>query len=154
MKVSTKTRYALRIMIHLAEHYTMGYISVAELAETEHLTPKYTEQLMSKLVKAGMVTPARGAHGGYKLLNTPDKYNVYQIVQVMEYYAELTPCSLPDGNVCPQEANCVSADVWQLVQSTIKELLENLSLLDLLRMQEEKLQTPSLYLTYLNHIRK
>lgn len=154
MKISTRSRYALRIMIYLADHYTTGYISVAELAEIEQLTPKYLEQIMSRLLKANLIMAARGSHGGYRLIYSPEQYNVYQIISTMEHDTSLTPCTANDGISCPRQSNCVSADIWQLLQSTIRELLENISLLDLLAMQEKKLNTPSLYLTYLNHIRK
>ena len=154
MKISTKSRYALRIMIYLAEHYTLGYISVASIAEAADLSIKYTEQIMSKLKKAGFIVAARGSHGGYKLFNTPENYNIYQIITTMEIFSSITPCATAEATSCPRYDTCVSVDIWQLVQSTVKELLENITLLDLLRMQQEKTNTPSLYLTYLTHIKK
>ena len=154
MKISTKCRYALRIMIYLAEHYTLGYIAVKDIALEESLSPKYVEQIMSKLTKAGLIISMRGAHGGYKLANIPANYNVGQIVKVTESWTNITPCMPSEKNVCSHFKECVSADVWQLVQSTVEELLDNLTLVDLLRMQQDKLGTPSLYLTYLLHLKK
>ena len=71
MKISTKSRYALRIMIFLAENYPLGPIPIKDIADKEMLPLKYTEQIMSKLVKAGLVSATRGNHGGYRLTNLP-----------------------------------------------------------------------------------
>lgn len=151
MKISTKSRYALRIMIYLAEHYTLGYIPLKDIADTEELSLKYVEQIMNKLTKAGMVMGVRGVHGGYKLANPPAHYSVNQIIKVMEVCSSFTPCSGCKKDECPRQYKCTAADVWLLVQDTIDELLNNITLLDILRMQEEKTQIPSLYLTYLNY---
>ncbi|NLH45591.1 MAG: Rrf2 family transcriptional regulator [Acholeplasmataceae bacterium] len=154
MRISTKGRYALRVMLYLAEHYTLGYIAVKDIAEEETLSPKYVEQIMSKLTKAGLVVAVRGAHGGYRLTSSPSHYSVSQIIKVTESYKDLTPCAPSDGSFCPRYNKCISSDVWQLVKSTVEELLDNLTLTDLLRMQQNKLGTPSLYLTYLSHLNK
>ena len=154
MRISTKGRYALRVMLYLAEHYTLGYIAVKDIAEEENLSPKYVEQIMSKLTKAGLVIGARGAHGGYRLTSSPSHYSVSQIIKVTESYNDFAPCTSADGSPCPRYSKCIASDVWQLVQSTLEELLDNLTLTDLLRMQQDKLGTPSLYLTYLSHLNK
>lgn len=151
MKISTKSRYALRIMIYLAEHYTLGYIPLKDISDQEELSLKYVEHIMSKLVKSGLVIGLPGSHGGYKLSRLPSEYNVNQILKLMETNNCFTPCSLADKNECPRKYKCISTDVWQLVQTTIDELLDNVSLVDILRMQEEKLQIPSLYLAFLKH---
>ena len=149
MKISTKSRYALRIMIFLAENYPLGPISIKDIADKEMLPLKYTEQIMSKLVKAGLVSATRGNHGGYRLTNLPQNYTVNQIVKVMEIFKTVTPCSDSKNIQCPNVNKCVAADVWQLLQSTIDELLDNITLLDILQLQQDKLNQPSLYLTFL-----
>jgi Rrf2 family protein len=154
MRISTKGRYALRIMIYLAEHYTFGYLAVKDIAEEEALSPKYVEQIMGKLTKAGLVNAIRGAHGGYRLTDSPSHYSVCQIVKATESSTDFAPCTNVDGSPCPRHTKCISSDVWQLVQSTVEEMLDNLTLIDILRMQENKLGTPSLYLTYLSHFKK
>jgi len=154
MRISTKGRYALRIMLYLAEHYTFGYIAVKNIAEEEALSPKYIEQIMVKLTKAELVNAMRGAHGGYKLTNSPSHYSVGKIIKATESYTDFAPCATTDGKTCPRYDKCISSDVWQLVQSTVEELLDNLTLTDILRMQENKLGIPSLYLTYLSHLKK
>lgn len=149
MKISTKSRYALRIMIFLAENYPLGHIPIKDIADKEMLPLKYTEQIMNKLVKAGLVNATRGNRGGYRLANLPQNYTVNQIVKVMEIFKTVTPCSDNKSAQCPNSEKCVAADVWQLLQSTIDELLDNITLLDILKMQQEKLNQPSLYLTFL-----
>ena len=149
MKISTKSRYALRIMIFLAENYPLGHIPIKEIADKEMLPLKYTEQIMSKLVKAGLVNATRGNHGGYRLTNLPQTYTVNQIVKVMEIFKTVTPCSDSKNMQCPNAEKCVASDVWQLLQATIDELLDNITLLDILKMQQDKLNQPSVYLTFL-----
>lgn len=149
MKISTKSRYALRIMIFLAENYPLGYIPLKDIADSESLPLKYTEQLMSKLLKAGLVYAVRGNHGGYKLSKTPQSYSVNQIIKVMEIFKTVTPCAGQKNAHCPHADKCSAIDVWQLLQSTIDELLDNITLLDILKMQQTKTKEPSLYLTFL-----
>ncbi len=151
MKISTKSRYALRIMIYLADHYRFGYISVKDISEEENLSPKYVEHIMSKLLKAGLITALRGARGGYRLAASPSKYSVDNIIKVMENYTSFTPCTNINSDGCPKSKECVAADIWQLLQATVEELFCNITLLDILHMQQNKINAPSLYLTYLNH---
>lgn len=150
MKISTKSRYALRIMVYLAENYPLGYISLKNIADKEDLPMKYTEQLIGQLVKAGYLETLRGNHGGYKLAQTPENYTVNQIVKVMEVFKTITPCANPINPQCDNVEKCVVADIWQLLQSTIDELLDNITLLDILKLQEGKLNKSSLYLTFLD----
>ena len=149
MKISTKSRYALRIMIFLAENYPLGPIPIKDIADKEMLPLKYTEQIMNKLVKSGLVNATRGNRGGYRLTKLPQHYTVNQIVKVMEIFKTVTPCSDSKNVQCANAHKCVAADVWQLLQSTIDELLDNITLLDILKMQQDKLNQPSLYLTFL-----
>ena len=150
MKISTKSRYALRIMVYLAENYPLGYISLKNIADKEDLPMKYTEQLIGQLVKAGYLETLRGNHGGYKLAKTPENYTVNQIVKVMEVFKTITPCANPINPRCHNVGKCAVADIWQLLQSTIDELLDNITLLDILKLQEGKLNESSLYLKFLS----
>ena len=137
MKISTKSRYALRIMIFLAENYPLGPIPIKDIADKEMLPLKYTEQIMNKLVKSGLVNATRGNRGGYRLTNLPQHYTVNQIVKVMEIFKTVTPCSDSKNVQCANAHKCVAADVWQLLQSTIDEMLDNITLLDILKMQQD-----------------
>lgn len=151
MKISTKGRYALRIMIYLADFYAQDYVSIATLSEKENLSPKYLEKILSKLIKKDFVTSARGAHGGYKLKTTPEKYTVGQILRVVEGDLCPVPCLAKDATTCPREKDCVTVEIWKLVHTSVTDVLDNLTLIDLLKIQEKKQGVPSLYLTYLIH---
>lgn len=156
MKLSTKSRYAVRIMINLADYYTTVSVPATIIAEQEHIPLKYLETILNQLQKAHLLCSIRGAHGGYRLSKAPEKINILQIIQSTETSTEITPCSHNQAQ-CPNSPNCATADLWELLQSTIDELLSNLTLLDLLKMKEEKTSSHSLYLLHLNkinHIRK
>lgn len=151
MQISTRGRYALRVMLYLADRYTLECVSVKRIAEQEKLSVKYLEHIMSQLSKNDFVISEKGSSGGYRLNEAPEKYSVGQIVRAMESDFNLVPCLDQQKNPCPQYETCTTIEVWKLLQETIDELLDNLTLLDLLRMQQDKLNKPSLYLTYLLH---
>ncbi len=151
MQISTKGRYALRIMLYLADRYTLECVSAKHIAEEEKLSVKYLEHIMSQLSKNGFVVSEKGAAGGYRLAEAPENFSVGQIVRTMESDFTLVPCLNQQQSPCPQYDTCTTVEVWKLLQETIDELMDNLTLLDLLRMQQEKLDKPSLYLTYLLH---
>ena len=106
---------------------------------------------MSQLSRNGFVVSEKGAAGGYRLAEAPENFSVGQIVRAMESDFTLVPCLNQQQSPCPQYDTCTTVEVWKLLQETIDELMDNLTLLDLLRMQQEKLDKPSLYLTYLLH---
>ncbi len=151
MQISTKGRYALRVMLYLADRYTLECVSAKHIAEDENFSVKYLEHIMSLLSKNGFVVSEKGANGGYRLADTPENFSVRKIVRSMESDFSLVPCLNQQYNPCPKYDTCTTIEVWKLLQETIDELLDNLTLLDLLRMQQEKLNKPSLYLTYLLH---
>ena len=151
MQISTKGRYALRVMLYLADRYNLECASVKRIAEDEDFSVKYLEHIMSLLSKNGFVVSEKGANGGYRLADAPESYSVGQIVRAMESDFSLVPCLNHQQNPCPKYDTCTTIEVWKLLQETIDELLDNLTLLDLLRMQQDKLNKPSLYLTYLLH---
>ena len=151
MKISTKGRYALRIMIYLADFYAHGYVSIATLSEKENLSSKYLEKILSKLIKKDFVISARGAHGGYKLKTDPEKYTVGEILRVAEGDLCPVPCLAKNAKQCSRENSCVTVEIWKLVHDSVISVIDNLTLIDLLKIQEKKQGIPSLYLTYLMH---
>lgn len=151
MKISTKGRYALRIMIYLADFYAHEYVSITTLAEKETLSPKYLEKILSKLIKNKFVVSSRGAHGGYKLKTHPKNYTVGQILRVVEGELCPVPCLAKNAKPCIREKDCVTIEIWKRIHSSVKNVIDNLTLIDLLKIQEKKQGIPSLYLTYLLH---
>ena len=150
MRISTKSRYGVKLMLNMAENYTLTYISANVLAEQEKLPGKYVGAILNKLLKEHLIIALRGAQGGYKLSRPPEEINVLQILNVLETNNFIAPCC-QSSSCCSDYGTCVTSDLWCLLQSTIDELLSNLTLADLLKMQEKKTGNPSLYLM---HVRK
>ena len=92
MTISTKGRYALRMMIDLAEHANNGYVSLKDIAERQNISKKYLEQIISAFKSTGILKTGRGAHGGYMLAKSPDKYTVGEILRVTEGSLSPVPC--------------------------------------------------------------
>ena len=112
MKVSSKGRYALRIMIDLAMNDNGNFISLKEIAERNGMSMKYSEQIVSMLNKAGYLQTARGNNGGYKLNRKPEEYKVGDILRASE--GDLAPimCLEEDG-VCTRKENCITYSFWE-----------------------------------------
>lgn len=153
MKLSSKSRYAVRIMTNLADYYTTNPVPAATIADQEQLSLKYLEGILNQLQKAHLLHSFRGAQGGYRLAKPPEEINMLQIIQATENTSDITPCS-HNPELCPNSSTCATSDLWALLQSTIDELLSNLTLLDMLKMKEKKTGTPSLYLMHLNKLKK
>ena len=131
MLISTKGRYALRIMIDLAEHQTDEFISLREIAQRQEISEKYLESIIRMLVKARVVESLRGKGGGYRLNKTPDQYTVGCILRLTE--ESLAPVScLENGAVpCARAAECRTLPMWQGLDKVINEYLDGILLSDL-----------------------
>ena len=135
MMVSTKGRYALRIMIDLAEHCDSGYISLADIAKRQYVSLKYMEAIVSVLNKAGFVESQRGKDGGYRLKRRPDEYTIGSILKLTE--GSLAPISCADlgsGEVgaCSMAGSCITLPMWQHLDEIVDAYLERITLSDLL----------------------
>ncbi|MDO4460855.1 MAG: Rrf2 family transcriptional regulator [Clostridia bacterium] len=132
MKISTKGRYALRMMIDLAEHQNEGFIPLKDMAERQNISKKYLEQIVSLLNKAGVLQTNRGFQGGYKLIRSPKHYTVAEILKITE--GSLAPVACLDcGDVnCDRADNCVTLPIWQGLNDVINNYLENITLQDIL----------------------
>ncbi|MGN0435250.1 MAG: RrF2 family transcriptional regulator [Wujia sp.] len=135
MKISTKGRYALRLMLDLATHNTGEPISLKDVARRQDISDKYLEQIISILNKAGFVRSVRGAQGGYVLKKEPKDYTVGMILRLTE--GELTPVSCIDseGINCERKNNCVTVRIWDKLYSAINEVVDGITLADLLEWQ-------------------
>lgn len=133
MKISSKGRYAVRIMAELSRH-SGELVSVAEMSQKQDITEKYLEKILSQLVKANLVESVRGANGGYKLKKEAKEYSVAEILRATGDLSPLAPC-LKNGATCPRKAHCVSVGCWENLTALINNYLENVSLLDLIKKQ-------------------
>ena len=131
MKISTKGRYALRLMLDLAVNNTGAPISLKDIAKRENISDKYLEQIISVLNKAGYVKSVRGAQGGYSLRKKPEEYTVGMILRLTE--GSLAPVScLEDGEVsCEHVDDCVSVIVYRKINDAINEVVDGITLADL-----------------------
>ena len=137
MKISTKGRYSLRVMIDLAEHQSEGYISLKDIAARQEVSKKYLEQIIPLLTSAGMLKTIRGAQGGYKLAKAPKDYTVGQILRVTE--GPLTPvdCAVQDPIDCPRSTFCPTLPIWKELTTLINDYLDGITLQDILDRQQE-----------------
>ena len=131
MKISTKGRYALRLMLDLAVNYSGSYIPLKIIAQRQEISDKYLEQIINILSKADFVQSARGAHGGYRLTRRPDEYTVGEILRLAE--GSIAPVSCLDcNNICDKQDSCITLSLWKKMQLAIDEVVDNTTLQDLI----------------------
>lgn len=136
MKISTKGRYALRIMIDLAEHDDGSYIRLKEISERQEITLKYLEQIMPLLTKTGYVRSYRGNNGGYQLARKPEEYTVGDILRTTEGSLAPIPCVEDTPNRCPRSETCATLSFWEGLWDVINEYVDSVTLADLLKKPE------------------
>ncbi len=130
MLVSTKGRYALRVLADLALHQTDGYIPLKEIAEREGISEKYLESIIKTLVKGNILTGLRGKGGGYRLTRSPEQYTVHEILMLTE--GDLAPVScLEDSAPCPHGPNCPTMAMWRDLDTLINQFFSGITLADL-----------------------
>ncbi len=131
MKIATKTRYALRVMIDVAAHDEEGCVPLKDVAERQGISKKYLEQVVSPLVSQSLLKVTRGHKGGYQLTREPKEITCAQIVSATENGLELLDC-LSGEVVCEREGICASKNIWGGLERTMTEYLESITLQDIL----------------------
>ena len=132
MKISTKGRYALRVMIDLAEHNTGEYIPLNDIADRQEISEKYLESIVSVLSKGKLVNALRGKGGGYKLARAPEEYTVGSILKRVEGSLAPVACLEESPNTCPRAGYCKTLGMWTEFYKTIDRFFETITLADLL----------------------
>ena len=133
MLISTKGRYALRVMIDLAEHQSEDFIPLKVIAERQEISEKYLESIIKLLVKAKLLNGLRGKGGGYQLTRAPEQYTVGSILRLTEESLAPVAC-LEDGAAsCPRMASCRTLPLWQGLNKVISDYLDNVTLADLVQ---------------------
>ena len=135
MKISTKGRYALRLMLDLALADSSEPIPLRDVAKRQDISDKYLEQIVTQLSRADLVRSVRGAGGGYLLTRTPEEYTVGEILRVLE--GSLAPVSCMDDeiNQCARCKACVTLDLWEQVDQAISNVVDHVTLADLVDKQ-------------------
>ncbi|MDR3314088.1 MAG: RrF2 family transcriptional regulator [Oscillospiraceae bacterium] len=135
MKISTKGRYALRIMLDLALHNTGEYIPLKDIASRQEITVKYLEQIIGLLSKAGYLHSLRGNSGGYRLAKSPEECTAGDVLRAAE--GSLAPLACQESDGCPQGSNCCETrKFWDGLNSVISEYIDGVSLADLVEQQQ------------------
>lgn len=137
MKISTKGRYALRIMIDLARHDEGSYIRLKDIAERQNITLKYMEQIMPLLTKAGYVRSYRGNNGGYMLARKPEEYTVGDILHTTEGSMAPIACIEDRPNRCPRCEECTTLPFWEGLWKVINEYTDRYTLADLMEDKDK-----------------
>ena len=136
MKVSTKGRYALRMMLDIAQHCEEKPVSVKEIAARQEVSDKYLEQIISLLNGAGMVRSIRGPQGGYLLRKRPEEYTVGEILRLTEGTLAPVPCVEEDALPCEREQNCATVKLWRRLNDAISGVVDHVTLADLLEWSQ------------------
>ena len=137
MKISTKGRYALRMLLDLAEHKDEGFIALKDIAQREGISKKYLEQIIPILSGAGFLRTNRGSQGGYMLARGPEQYTVGQILRITEGGLSPVACLEDNPNQCQRSAFCPTLPIWQGLRQVIDTYLDGITLQDILDRKRE-----------------
>lgn len=133
MIVSTKGRYALRVMVCLAQKNPEEYIPLKEIAEAEHISQKYLESIMTTLSKADFVDAVHGKGGGYRLNRVPSAYTIGSILKLTEGSLAVASCSTTGPAACARTTCCEAKPMWDKLDAMIDDFFEGITLADLLK---------------------
>ena len=138
MKISTKGRYALRLMLDIALNDAKTPVRIKDIAERQQISDKYLEQIVSCLNKAGFVKSLRGPQGGYRLTKKPEEYTVGMILRLIEGSLAPVACLDDDINNCTRADRCPTLILWEKLYDAISEVVDNITLADLISWQKNK----------------
>ena len=132
MKISTRGRYAIRVMLDLAEHNNGEYIPLMDIAKRQEISEKYLESIVSVLSKQKFVKALRGKGGGYRLVRTPAEYTIGSILRITEGSMAPVACLEHDPNQCERVAVCKTLKMWEGAYKVITEYFDGITIADLL----------------------
>jgi Rrf2 family protein len=133
MKVSTKGRYALRMMIDIAEHSNNERVTIKEISERQGISVKYLEQIVPNFTRAGLLRSERGSGGGYMLAKTPDQYTVGGILRTIEGKLAPVACLGDDINYCERSSYCKTLGFWAGLYKVIDNYVDSVTLQEFLK---------------------
>ena len=138
MNITSKGRYALRVMLDLAQHREEGYISLKTIAERQGYSMKYLEMIVGSLKRAGLVASTRGKEGGYRLVRDPEDYTIGEILRCIEDNLAPVAC-IKAGDICCEHAGeCMTVPMWKELDDITNAYLDGVSLQDLLTGEKWK----------------
>lgn len=136
MLVSTKGRYALRVLIDMAEHPSENYIPLKDIAQRQEISEKYLESILKALVKGGILTGLRGKGGGYRLSRPPEQYTVGEVLRLTEGSLAPVSCLEESALPCARSAGCRTLSLWEGLNRVIQEYLDGYTIADLTRTEQ------------------
>ena len=135
MLISTKGRYALRVMIDLAEHQADGFIPLKVIAQRQGISEKYLENIIKLLVKAQLLNGVRGKGGGYRLEKAPEEYTVGSILRITEDSMAPVACLEPGADICTRAAECRTLPMWQKYYEMTLSYFDGITICDLMQVE-------------------
>lgn len=137
MKISTRGRYALRLMLDLALCPAGTPVSLRDIARRQEISEKYLEQIISMLNKAGFVQSIRGAQGGYLLKKEPSEYTVGEILRLTEGDLSLVDCVGEENGSCRRKPECATARIWERISEAVNQVVDGITLADMVKWHLE-----------------
>ena len=138
MKISTKGRYAVRLMYDLAVHHTGDWVALKDVSRRQGISVKYLEQIVRQLSICGYLKSLRGPHGGYQLAKEPADYTIYEILQITEGSLQPVACLDDEINQCGRYHGCPTIGIWEGLGQVIREYLSQITLEDIVERAKEK----------------
>ncbi len=142
MKISTKGRYAVRVMLDLALNNTGECIKVKDIAGRQGISEKYLEQIIAVLNKAGYVKSVRGAQGGYRMAKAPAEYTVGMILRLTEGSMAPVACLEEGAAKCERRDICDTLEVWQTLYEAVNNVIDNVTIEDLVEKHKRRMENP------------
>jgi Rrf2 family protein len=139
MKISTKGRYAIRMLLDLAEHRNEGFIALKDIAERQDISKKYLEQIVPLLNNTDFLRTNRGFQGGYMLAKSPEQYTIGDILKITEGSLAPVACLDDAPNKCERSEYCMTLPIWKGLYTVITDYLDNITLQDILDSNTELL---------------
>ena len=136
MLISTRGRYALRILVDMAEHQTDGYMTLKEVAQRQDISEKYLEAIVKDLVKHNILNGVRGKGGGYRLCRTPEQINVGEVLRIMEGTLAPVACLEAGALPCARASECRTLEFWRGLDDAIRGYTEKYTIADLMRKED------------------
>lgn len=138
MKISTRGRYAMRMMLDLAMTKPEEYVTIKSIAARQEISEKYLEQIITVLSRSGYVKSTRGAQGGYKLSKPAQEYTVGMILRAIEGSLVPVACMEDEPNECHRSASCAMLDIWKQVDQAVSDVVDHVTLAELAQKQRLK----------------
>jgi len=142
MKISTKGRYAVRVMLDLALNNTGECIKVKDIAGRQGISEKYLEQIIAVLNRAGYVKSVRGAQGGYRIAKAPAEYTVGMILRLTEGSMAPVACLEEGAAKCERCDTCDTLEVWQTLYEAVNNVIDNITIEDLVEKHKSRMEKP------------